>query len=357
MDSDISIELQNQVNEAAAAETTLEIHGYRSKSFYGRSVDTAGSLDVSGHRGILSYDPSELVITARAGTPLTEVQETLAESGQMLPFEPPHFAEQSTLGGAVAAGLSGPGRPWRGAVRDVLLGIQLLDGKGQILKFGGQVMKNVAGYDLSRLMAGSLGTLGVLLEISVRLMPLPVEERTLILERDAVGFRGLMRKLRKEPVPISGASFDGDEVRLRLSGHPSVLEEVQSAHGGLWSDSGTQYWQDLRDHRLGFFHRPATFLWRVSVPPDTPPLEIPGEYLIDWGGAQHWILTDADVAVVDEAAKNAGGHAILFRRAAESGAAEVFHALNDVQAGIHQRLKAVFDPSGILNPGRLYASL
>jgi len=353
MDADVSAELAGLVKEAAFAGRSLFIRGHGSKRFYGRRCETDDELDTRGHRGILSYDPSELVITVRGGTPLAEVEAALAEAGQMLPFEPPRFAADSTIGGAVAAGLSGPGRPWRGAVRDVLLGVQLLDGQGQIMNFGGQVMKNVAGYDLSRLMAGALGTLGVLLGVSVRLLPRPRAEKTLLLECDAEASRALMRSFRAAPVPLTGSSYTAGQLHLRLSGHESVLDAFHDTHGGSWVENGDDYWRGLRDHALPFFHRPGR-LWRISVPPDTAPLALEGESLVDWGGAQHWVRTPEDGDRVRRLARDAGGHAVAFRQDDDERDDPVFQPLDETIAGLHRRLKSVFDPKSVLNPGRVY---
>jgi glycolate oxidase FAD binding subunit len=353
MDADVSADLAGLVKEAASAGRSLFIRGHGSKRFYGRPCETDAELDTRGHRGILSYDPSELVITVRGGTPLTEVEVALEEAGQMLPFEPPRFAAESTIGGAVAAGLSGPGRPWRGAVRDVLLGVRLLDGQGNIMSFGGQVMKNVAGYDLSRLMAGALGTLGVLLDVSVRLLPRPRAEKTLLLEREAEASRALMRALRAAPVPLSASSYTDGKLHLRLSGHESVLDAFRDAHGGAWVDDGEAYWRGLRDQTLPFFARPGR-LWRVSVPPDTAPFPLEGEWLVDWGGAQHWVRTGEDADRVRRLASDAGGHAVAFRQDGDEPADDVFQPLNETIAGLHRRLKSVFDPKSVLNPGRVY---
>jgi glycolate oxidase FAD binding subunit len=353
MDVDVTTELQSRVLEASRTGQPLQIRGGGTKSFYGRNPGAAEVLETGGHRGVLDYEPSELVVTARSGTPLAEVERVLADAGQMLPFEPPHFGPAATIGGAVAAGLAGPGRPWRGAPRDVLLGVQILDGRGRVLRFGGQVMKNVAGYDLSRLMAGAMGTLGVLLEVSIRVLPLPRAERTLVMELEPAASRELLRELRARPVPLSGACYSTDRLYLRLSGHASVLDDFHRERGGEWLDDGETFWRRLRDHAHPFFDAKRP-LWRVSLPPDTAPLSLAADWLVDWGGAQHWMRTDASADAVHDAAAGLGGHATLFRKTGEAAETDVFQPLGSSLHAIHLRLKSVFDPDRMLNRGRMY---
>lgn len=354
MDADLTSQLQSQVAAAAEARQPLQIRGGGTKDFYGRDPGTAEVLDTSGHQGVLAYEPSELVITARGGTPLAEVEQLLADAGQMLPFEPPYYGATPTIGGALAAGLSGPGRPWRGAVRDVLLGVRLIDGRGRDLRFGGQVMKNVAGYDVSRLMAGAMGTLGVLLEVSIRLIPRPRTERTLAMDLAPAASRELLRELRARPVPLSGACYTREGLYLRLAGHASVLDAFHRDRGGEWVDDGERFWRELRDHALPFFGADQP-LWRLSLPPDTAPLALADHWLADWGGAQHWVRSSASADAIRDAAAGVGGHATLFRTTDKSGDTEVFQPLGGPLGGLHRRLKSVFDPDGILNPGRMYA--
>ena len=338
--------LRESVARAFADAAPLRIRGGDSKAFYGRRA--AGEvLDVAGHRGIVAYEPSELVLTARAGTPLAEVEAALAGHRQMLPFEPPHFGPGATLGGTVACGLSGPRRPYAGAARDFVLGAQVVSGRGEVLRFGGQVMKNVAGYDVSRLMVGALGTLGVLLEVSVKVLPAPAHEMTLVLETDARTAIETMNRLAGRPLPISAACHAGDRLYLRLSGSESGVEAARVALGGETADGS--FWQALREHRLPFFAGDGP-LWRLSVPPTAPPLDLAGPMLLDWGGAQRWVRSDAGEARVRQVADSAGGHATLFRGGDRGGT--VFHPLAPPLAALHRRLKAAFDPAGILNPGR-----
>ncbi|MHB8454815.1 MAG: glycolate oxidase subunit GlcE [Acidiferrobacterales bacterium] len=350
---DISGELQERVREAANSGVPLQIVGGGSKSFYGRAA--AGSaLAVAAHQGIISYEPGELVVRARAGTPLAQVEAALAEHGQMLAFEPPHFGPSATLGGAIATGISGPRRPYTGAARDFVLGTRLINGNAEILDFGGQVMKNVAGYDVSRLMAGALGTLGILLEISLKVLPRPAAELTLVQQRTPREAIEVMNIWASRPLPLSACCYDGDRLCVRLSGAESA---VRAAHGKLGGDAlpdAHAYWQALREQHHVFFNGPLP-LWRLAVPPACLPLDLPGKWLIDWGGAQRWLKTDSDPDKVRRAAAEAGGHATLFRGGDRSG--EIFHPLAPALLTLHRRIKAAMDPRHLFNPGRMYASL
>jgi glycolate oxidase FAD binding subunit len=349
---DFSAELAAQVKAAAASGTALRIVGGDSKAFYGRHGDGV-PLETHNHHGIVSYDPTELVITARGGTSLAEIGHTLAEQGQMLPCDPPRFAEHATLGGAVAAGLGGPGRPWYGAPRDLVLGVKLLDGKGQVQRFGGQVMKNVAGYDIARLMAGAMGTLGVLLEVSLKVLPAPAAERTLVLEMDREQALHKMRELAARPVPLSGACHLQDRLYLRLSGNASGVEAWEKQIGGEHG-TGEDFWARLRDHRLDFFQQDAP-LWRISLPPATGCRDYDADALTDWAGAQRWLYTDMPAETIREEVARHGGHATLFRGGNRHG--EVFQPLDRVTRRLHEGLKKTFDPAGVFNPGRMYAGL
>ncbi len=350
-DQDCSADLGAAIADAAARGNPLEILGSASKRFYGRAP-TGTPLPVTANRGVVAYEPTELVITARGGTPVSELESLLAGQGQMLPFEPPHFGDGATLAGTVACGLSGPRRPYAGSLRDLVLGTRIVNGKGEILSFGGQVMKNVAGYDVSRLMAGAMGTLGILLEISLKVLPAPSLELTLVLESDGARAIGLMNGWAARPLPLSAACHDGRRLWVRLSGTQSGVRAAYRELGGEDGDPG--FWLRLREHHLDFFQDAAP-LWRLSVPPATPPLALPGDWILDWGGAQRWLRTEAPMQRVREAAEAAGGHATLFRGGDRSG--QVFHPLSPGLDGLHRRLKQAFDPAGILNPGRLYADL
>lgn len=357
-DNDASAALQAKILAHIESRSPLQIIGGGSKNFYGRAAQ-GEPLSTLAHRGIVSYEPTELVITARAGTSLIEIEKILAERGQMLAFEPPHFsnaatlsaASQSTLGGAIATGLSGPCRPYSGSARDFVLGAKVLTGKGEILKFGGQVMKNVAGFDVARLMTGSLGTLGVLLEISLKVLPRHEAEQTLIFECNAQDAIHRMNTWAGQPYPLSGTTFDGEKLYVRLSGSAAAVREGVKKLGGDLLPDDAIFWKSMRDQSATFFREDAP-LWRFSLPAASAPLDIKGECLIEWGGAQRWTKTSIDSKIIRELATRAGGHATLFRGGDRQG--EIFHPLTPALAALHQRLQIAFDPHQILNPGRMY---
>ena len=346
-----SARLQELVVAAAADRRALQIVGSGSKRFLGRE-SKGDPLDVTHHSGIVSYEPKELVVTARCGTPLAELEMTLAEQGQMLPFEPPHLGPAATLGGAIATGLSGPRRPYTGAVRDFVLGIRLLNGSGEIQRFGGEVMKNVAGYDISRLMTGAMGTLGVILDGSLKVVPMPAWEITLVQETTVEDAIRMMNTWAGQPLPLSGACYDGELLHLRLSGARSAVEASCHQMGGDPIEDGGQYWTQLREQQHRFFSQGSDPLWRLSVRPASPPMPLEGKWFIDWGGAQRWLQSSLPAAEIRQAATIAGGHATLFRGGDRNG--EVFHPLSAALDKLHQRLKKAFDPQGLFNPGRLY---
>jgi glycolate oxidase FAD binding subunit len=335
--------------ERVLAKAPLRIRGGGSKDFYGQPP-RGEPLDTRGHRGIVAYEPTELVITARCGTPLAEVQAALADRRQMLAFEPPSFGA-ATIGGVVAAGLSGPRRASAGAVRDFVLGVTLLDGEGHVLTFGGQVMKNVAGFDVSRLVTGALGTLGLILEASLKVLPEPAAEETRRFECPQGRALELMNGWAGRPLPISATCWHEGVLTVRLSGARAAVDAARAALGGDCAD-GTPFWEDLREHRHAFFAGDAP-LWRLSVPSIAAPLGLPGGTLIEWGGAQRWVRGEAGGRDPRAAAVAAGGHAILFRGGDKT--AGVFQPLSPVLAGIHRDLKRALDPHGVFNPGRLYS--
>jgi glycolate oxidase FAD binding subunit len=341
-----------RIKAAAAAKRPLRFRGGGTKDFYGNEV-RGEILDTRGHAGVVAYEPTELVITARCGTSLVEVQEILGEKNQMLPFEPPHFGPAATLGGCVAAGLSGPRRASSGALRDFVLGLKVIDGRGESLTFGGQVMKNVAGYDVSRLLAGSLGTLGLILEVSLKVLPRPAAETTLKLELPQGKALESLNRWAGQPLPMSASAWQDGDLGLRLSGAPSAVRAAAEKIGGEPMDrvSADKFWTGIREQTDPFFSADAP-LWRLSLPSHARPVELPGAQLIEWGGALRWLKTNADAASVRGAAVRAGGHATLFR--ASDKPAGAFAALPPVMARLHRELKAAFDPAGILNPGRLY---
>ncbi len=327
--------------------------GNSKRHLAGRDCEYA-TLDISGHRGIVDYQPRELVITARAGTPVTDIIASLAEYQQILPFEPPLFGGRATLGGTLACNLSGPSRPWRGSIRDTVLGVQLINGKCERLNFGGRVMKNVAGYDVSRLQAGALGTLGVLCEVSLKVLPRPEKTLTLRFAMEAADAMQFMNRRAGEPKPLSGAFWLDGHLHLRLSGAASAVDRTAAQWGGDLLEADTRIWEALCEMTLPFFSGDAP-LWRLSVKSSAPVNTDFGPTLIDWCGAQRWVRGDYVHASLQQSAAEAGGHVTLFRGGDRS--AEVRAPLNAVEQNLQRRLKHAFDPDGILNPGRLYSWL
>ncbi len=346
-------QFKDRIASATASKTALRIRGNGTKDWYGQEL-RGEILDTSGYSGIVSYDPTELVITARAGTTLREIGKALAEKQQMLAFEPPRFDGLATVGGIVASGLSGPRRQAVGSVRDFVLGASLMDGKGEVLNFGGQVMKNVAGYDVSRLLAGSLGTLGLILEVSLKVLPRPFAQHSL---QFSVGEEEALRMLNTwggQPLPLSASCWHDGKLAVRLSGAQAAVDAAIAKMGGSVLPDADAYWDSLREQSHPFFNDAADGhgLWRVSVPTFAPALNLPGTQLIEWGGAQRWLKTTANASTIRAAATAAGGHATLHRGGDKS--VGVFHPLAPAVARIHRNLKNAFDPAGIFNPGRMY---
>jgi glycolate oxidase FAD binding subunit len=338
------------IARAVADRAPLRLRGGGTKDFYGARLD-GRVLDTRAFHGVVNYEPTELVVTARAGTPLAELERTLAQRGQMLAFEPPHFGPGATVGGCAASGLSGPRRPYAGSVRDFVLGARMLDGRGQDLRFGGQVMKNVAGYDLSRLLTGSLGTLGLLLEVSFKVLPLPRAELTLRFEMDERGAIEAMNRWAGTPLPLSATCWHGGLLSLRLSGAEAGVRAARERLGGEEVADAAAFWASVREQTHGLLRGPGP-LWRLSLKSTTPPLALPGRQLIEWGGALRWLVSPAPARELREAAARAGGHATLFRGHDKS--ASVFHPPPGPMFQLHLRLKQAFDPAGIFNPGRMY---
>jgi glycolate oxidase FAD binding subunit len=345
--NDISQQLAETVRHAATSRTPLAIHGSGSKRFLTGNIEGT-PLDVTKHRDIVSYEPTELVITARAGTPLREIESALADKNQMLAFEPPHFGPGATLGGTIACNLSGPRRPYAGSARDFILGTKIINGKGEILKFGGQVMKNVAGYDVSRLMAGSRGTLGVILEVSLKVLPRPAQEITLTFEMNADEAIAKMNAWAGQPLPLSAAAHSGETLYIRLSGSEAGVRAARTKLGGEPLAKGVAFWEELREHQRSFF-KTETPLWRLSVPPASAPINLPGKWLLDWSGAQRWLVTDASAGNIHRVAESAGGYATLFRTS-QAGAARNSD-LPEPALILQKNIKQSMDPAGILNPG------
>ena len=353
------------IHSAAASGKRLSLRGGGSKSFYGRP-ESGGALvlDLRANDGIVDYEPTELVVTVRGGTPLSLLESTLSECGQMLAFEPPSFGDAATVGGMVACGLSGPRRAAAGALRDFVLGMTIMDGRGELLRFGGRVMKNVAGYDVSRLMAGSMGTLGIILDVSLKTLPVPAAEETLRFEMPEAKAVEMLNRWGGQPLPISASSWCDGEVHLRLSGAKAAVASACTKLGGERIPAGEAlaHWTTLREQRHGFFAGiplAERSLWRISLPSTTSVNaldRIAGEQLVEWGGALRWVASGADARTVREVAASAGGHATLFRATPDRRAADgVFQPLSPAMLAIHRRLKSTFDPQGLFNLGRMYA--
>jgi len=349
---------RRRVLAASRDRAPLRIRGGGSKDWYGRAP--AGALlETAAWRGITAYEPTELVVTARCGTPLADIEAALAGQGQMLAFEPPHFGP-ATIGGTVACGLAGPRRQAAGAVRDFVLGVTMMDGRGEVLRFGGQVMKNVAGYDVSRLLAGSLGMLGLILEVSLKVLPRPAAETTLRLALDQEAALQRLNAWAGQPLPVSGSTWHDGELTVRLSGAGAAVEAARRLLGGdaLPPAAAEAFWRDVREQRHAFFAADAgdttAPLWRLALPSTTPALSQAGPQLIEWGGGQRWLRSgDAPEALRALAARH-GGHATLYSGATRH---DVFHPLAPAVHAIHRHLKNAFDPAGIFNPGRMYGDL
>jgi len=377
--------LIERIRAAAASGTPLRIRGGGSKDFYGEPAQ-GELLSTAPLAGIASYEPSELVVTAGAGTPLAELEAVLAERGQCLPFEPPHFGAGSatppkplgggstyrgpaagsaaTVGGMVAAGLSGPARASAGSVRDFVLGLTLVNGRGELLSFGGQVMKNVAGYDVSRLMVGALGTLGLIVEVSLKVLPVAPAEATLKFETSQAEALRRLNDWGGRPLPLNASCWVDDSglhtLFLRLRGAVAAVEAACKTLGGERQDNASSAadWILCRDQRLPWFEeRGERDLWRLSVPQTAPVLDLPESPLIEWHGGERWVRTEAgDGARLREAAARAGGHATLFAAGAQRAGPALgrFAPLAPPLDRIHRELKREFDPAGIFNRGRLY---
>lgn len=351
--NDLSQQLAEQVVEAHASKRPLRILAGNTKAFYGRDMQ-GSTLDMSQHSGIINYEPTELVITARAGTPLSHIQNTLAEHNQMLGFEPPAYGEAATLGGTIACNLSGPARPFQGAARDFTLGSRIINGKGDVLQFGGEVMKNVAGYDVSRLMCGAMGTLGVILDISLKVVPRIEAERTLVLDMPVSEAIPSMQRFARKGHPLSASAYVDGRLYLRLASHENQIQAAHSNIGGEVLDKGAEFWTQLNEQTLEFFNdeRP---LWRLSLAAITPELPLAGDTLYDWGGALRWLKTTAPADEIRHCLNEKNGHAILFRRGQPDIAP--FHQLSPGLLQLHRTLKRAFDPACILNPGRMYEEI
>lgn len=352
MERDATAELAARVAQAAGAGTPLQVCGSGSKTFYGRAIRAAPLL-LSEHYGVVDYDPQELVLTARAGTSLALIEAQLAERGQHLPFEPPHFGPGATLGGTIACGLAGPARASAGPVRDFVLGVRMLSGVGQVLNFGGRVMKNVAGYDVTRLMVGACGTLGVLLEVSLKVLPRAPGQLTLTFALGPADALARMNDWALGPLPVSATCWVEGRLYVRLHGSTAALAQARRRIGGEQLPAAEPFWMSIKEHTHPFF-RDAPVLWRLSVPPESAVCDVPGRTLIEWTGAQRWLVPD-DARANLHAPSARAGFATRFRSVTPDG--EVFAPLPAALMRLHRELKKTFDPCAILNPGRLYADL
>ena len=345
-------DLVDRVRAAHASATPLRLRAGGSKDFYGGLL--AGELfDVSGYRGIVAYEPTELYVTACCGTPLAEIEAALAERGQMLACEPPRFGG-ATVGGCVAAGLSGPRRMQAGAVRDFVLGVKLIDGTGQMLDFGGKVMKNVAGYDVSRLLAGSLGTLGLLAEVTLKVLPRPLAEQSLLFEFGEAEAIAQLNHWGGQPLPISASFWHDGRLLVRLSGARAAVEAARCQLGGELAVDAEKTWQSIREQTHTAFA--GEVIWRLSLPSTAPSLALGGLRALEWGGSLRWLSGALEPQLVRNAAAVAGGHAVLYRAPESQRCLEgTFAPLPPALLALHRRLKKAFDPRGIFNPGRFYA--
>ena len=348
--TDMAKDIASRVQTAYQANTPLNITAAGSKSFLGRVSPDATTLDVKGHSGIIEYDPAELVLVARAGTLLQDIEDLLADNQQILGFEPPFVDSGATLGGAIASGLAGPARAYAGSVRDFILGAGFVNGKGEIITTGGKVMKNVAGFDLFRPMAGSMGTLGVLLKAAIRTVPRPEAELSLIQEeKDEASALEKINHWTGKTQAISGATWDGQAIRIRLSGSGAGIQHGRAQIGGeILTDES--YWQDLNNLKLEFFEQKGR-LWRISVAAMSGPVSENSTQLIDWGGAQRWLKSNEPPETIRSRATQLGGHATCF---SDDQSVATFQPLEGNLLALNRRFKAALDPAGILNPGRLY---
>lgn len=353
--SDITQQLQEQIATAIAEKKPLDIIGGNSKAFYGRPSKN-DPLHLRPHTGIVNYEPTELVMTARAGTSLEEIEAELSKSNQMLPFEPPHYGPNATIGGTIACNLSGPRRAYAGAARDYVLGTKVINGKAEVLHFGGEVMKNVAGYDVSRLMVGAMGTLGALLEVSFKVLPRFSSEITLVQDINASDAITKMSEWAGKPNPLSATAHIDGKLYVRLSGADSALQAARQRIGGELLPEAETFWLKLREHQLPTFNNTQT-VWRISVPQTIEPLKLDGEQIIEWGGGLRWLIGDENANQIRESAIEVGGHATLFKGGDQNKDQDIFQPLEQGLEKLHRNLKHAFDPHSIFNPDRMFKNL
>lgn len=357
MDANLAV-FAEQILQAQSAGQPLVIQGGGSKRFYGEQNQTGNVLSTLRFSGIVGYEPSELVITAKCGTPLAEIEQTLAQQGQMLGFEPPHFGPNATIGGCVSAGLSGPRRAAAGAVRDFVLGAQLLNAGGEHLNFGGQVMKNVAGYDVSRLLCGAMGTLGLITQVSLKVLPVPIAQQTRAIETNQTQALTLMNQWAGQPLPISASTWVSGHLFIRLSGSQVAIDSASKVVQGELLANADSFWTSVREQTHVFFQGQGD-LWRVSVPSVAPAIDAHEPTLIEWNGAQRWFIADGDIneaQSIRKQAKQLGGHAQLFKTS-QVDSVPRFETPSDGVMQLNRAMKSKFDPQGIFNPGRMFATI
>lgn len=367
---DHSQALASQVQQAFKDQQILAVQGNGSKAFLTHAV-AGQTISTTAHQGIISYFPSELTITVRSGTLLSEVKQALADKGQMLAFEPPQFSPQATIGGTIAAGLSGPARPFYGSARDFVLGCRIINGQGDILQFGGEVMKNVAGYDLSRLICGSYGTLGILLDVSLKLLPLPVQQKTICFALDSEAFTKQIKDFLMAGHPLTAAAYTKGQVYIRLGGSEQGVDfAMQSIQKYMLEqqiqtrEADNNFWTELNEQSLDFF-KASQPLWRISLANITPEfsrnLLADDQFLIDWGGALVWLYSNQNSDNIRQFTQACGGHAQLFRSnnmtADREKSISRQQTLTPAMLKIHQQIKQAMDPQRILNPGCIYPEL
>lgn len=351
MDDNIQ-SLCGTVTNAYQKQQALCIQGSNSKLFYGNEID-AQIISTKNINGIVEYQPSELYITAQAGTPLAVIEATLADHNQMLSFEPPHYTDNATLGGTIACGLSGPRRPYAESIRDCILGTNIINGKGEHLAFGGKVMKNVAGYDVSRLMCGAFGTLGIITQASIKVLPQTKEEMTLMFELFEQEAIKQIHQWLKKLIPITATYHESNQLWIRLSGRENTLQKIQQKIGGEKIDSSKNFWATIKNHQTDFFTKDIAPLYRCIVPHNTPTIATQGTTCFEWNGGLRWIKSHESFENIIEQCASFRGHASLFR--ATTKPIDCLHPLNGHLKQLHLNLKHAFDPAGILNPGRMYS--
>jgi glycolate oxidase FAD binding subunit len=365
MHSVISL-FKEQIQSAITNQQSINIRGGNTKHWYG-DVPHGVTLDARAYQGILDYQPEELVITVCAGTPLKEVESSLAEKKQYFAFDPPCFGSEATIGGMIASGIAGPGRGQYGGLRDYVLGTKIMDGRGQVLSFGGKVMKNVAGYDVSRLLPGSLGTLSLLLEVSIKVLPQPAKTQTLKFEIDQAQAIIQMNTWASQPLPLSASAWignsNGGELWVRLAGANAAVEAGISKMNQLIKsqlipvEEASLFWQSVKEQEHSFFKESNEPLWRFAINPLSPPLPFENQTLLEWYGGQRWIKGHLSAPHARQIAHQHGGHATLFRGAKLEGESVFtplsFNPLTAPLEVVQQRIRQTFDPHSVFKTGRM----